>query len=140
MCIRDSPGAAGCLPQFAQTQLQRAYAERDVTLRRQLDDARAAEALGRTALVPDAVTSVRSFLLGRDPAPAAPAPATARAGVAALRAALDAANATIARLEDENRNLRAALGADDGDDAPPAKRARATPDDAAPGSKRARDA
>ncbi|KAH8071774.1 hypothetical protein JL721_4282 [Aureococcus anophagefferens] len=72
------PGAAGCLPRFARTQLQRAYAERDVTLRRQLDDARAAEALGRTALVPDAVTSVRSFLLGRDPAPAARARARAR--------------------------------------------------------------
>ena len=103
------PGAAGCLPQFAQTQLQRAYAERDVTLRRQLDDARAAEALGRTALVPDAVTSVRSFLLGRDPAPAAPATYVRARDVTALRAALDAANATIARLEDENRNLRAAL-------------------------------
>ena len=133
------PGAAGCLPQFAQTQLQRAYAERDVTLRRQLDDARAAEALGRTALVPDAVTSVRSFLLGRDPAPAAPATYVRARDVTALRAALDAANATIARLEDENRNLRAALGADDSDDAPPAKRARATPDDVAP-AKRARDA
>ncbi|KAH8056927.1 hypothetical protein JL722_7148 [Aureococcus anophagefferens] len=127
------PGAAGCLPQFARTQLQRAYAERDVALRRQLDDARAAEA---RADGPRARRGHVRAVLPPGPRPGA-AGAAARADVAALRAALDAATATIARLEDENRNLRAALGADDGDDAPPRAR-RPTP--RAPGSKRARDA